>query len=95
MDYGVTGAMSVEVFDPSDFHSATCGLRNAAIFAGPEVDLDWTIGNRTVLVLDDMNFSEAKLGREELSTSLNVKRCQNGRCSDEVGVCTHKGAGSR
>ena len=93
MDYGVTGALSVEVFDPSDFHSATCGLRNAAIFAGPEVDLDWAIGNDTVLVLRDMNFGETKLGREELSTSLDVKRCQNGSCGDEVGVCTHREQG--
>ena len=89
MNYGVTGALSVQVFDSLDLHSATCGFRNAAIIAGPEVDSDWAIGNDAVLALRYMHFGEAKLGREELDTSLDIKRCENGRCGNEVALCTH------
>ncbi len=89
MNYGVAGALGVEVFDSLDLHSATRGFRNAAIVAGPEVDSDWTIGNDAVLALDYMHFGEAKLGREELRTSLDIKRCENRRCGDEAALCTH------
>ena len=89
MNYGVTGALSVEVFDSSDLHSTTGGFRNASIFAGPEVDFDWAIGNDAVLALDYMHFGEAKLGREELCTSPDIKRCQNRRCGNEVASCIH------
>ena len=89
MNYGVTGALSVEVFDSLDLYSTTCGFRNAAIIAGPEVDSDWAIGNDAVLTLDHMHFSEAKLGREELGTSLDIKRCEYGRCGNEVALCIH------
>ena len=89
MNYGVTGALSVEVFDSSDLHSTTGDLRNAPIFAGPEVDFDWAIGNDAVLALDYMHFGEAKLGREELGTSLDIKRCEDGRCGNEVTLCVH------
>jgi hypothetical protein len=89
MNYGVTGALSVEVFDFSDLHSTTGGFRNTPIFAGPEVDFDRAIRDDAVLALDYMHFGEAKLGRKELGTSLNIKRCENGRCGNEVASCIH------
>ena len=50
-----------------NLHSATCGFRDAAIVARPEVDLDRAVRNDAVLSLRYVDFGEAKLGREELN----------------------------
>ena len=89
MNYGMTRALSVQAFDSLNLHSATRGFRNVAIVAGPEVDLDRPIGNDAVLSLGYIDFGEPKLGREELGTSLDIKRCKDGRCGNELGLCAH------
>ena len=89
MNYGVARALGVQAFDSLNLHSAPCGFRNVAISAGPEVDLDRAVGNDAVLSLSYMIFGEAKLGHEELGTSLDIKRCENGRCGNELGSRAH------
>ena len=89
MNYGVARAFGVQAFDSLNLHSAPCGFCNVAIGAGPEVDLDRAVGNDAVLPRSYMILGEAKLGREELGTSLDIKRCKNGCCGNELGSCTH------
>jgi hypothetical protein len=89
MNYGMTRALRMEAFDSLNLHSATCGFSDVTIFAGPEVDFDRSIGNHAVLALRYVNLREAKLRREELGTSLNIERCEDGRGSDKLDLCTH------
>lgn len=89
--YGLALALSVQPFDCLDLHSAACCFRNVPICAGPEVNLDRTVGNNAVLTLGYMYFAETELGRKELGTSLDIKRCENGGCRNELGGRAHTG----
>ena len=89
MNYGVAHAPGMQAFDSLNLYSATCGFRDVPIGAGPEMDLDWTVGDNAVLTLGDVDFGEAEPGREELGTSLDIKRCENGRRGNELGLCIH------
>ena len=89
--YGLARALSVQPFDCLDVHPAACCFRNVPICASPEVNLDRAVGNNAVLTLGHVYFAEAELGREELGTSLDIKRCENGGCGNELGGCAHVG----
>lgn len=89
--YGLACALSVQPFYCLDLYSAACCFRNVPICASPEVNLDWTVRNNAVLTLGCMLFVETELGYEELDTSLDIKRCENGGCGNELGGCAHTG----
>jgi hypothetical protein len=63
----------MQVFDFSNQHSAACGFSDAPIFAGPEVNFDWAVGDDAVFTLRHVNLRETQLGDKELSTSLDIK----------------------
>ena len=91
VNYGVTRAQGVQAFDSLNLHSATCGFRNVPICASPEVNSDRTVGNDAVGTLGYIHLRKAQLGGEELCTSLDIKRCEDGRCGNELGGSAHGG----
>lgn len=84
MNYGLTRALSMQLFDHLDFYPASCCFRNAPIFAGPEVNFYCAVGNNAVLTLGHMHFAETQLGNEEFGTSLYIEGRKNGSCGNEL-----------
>jgi hypothetical protein len=77
-------ALAVQALDCSHLHPATRGLRNAAICAGPEVNLNRAVGDDAIGVLSHVDLREAQLGGEEIRTSLDIERGKDGNCGDEL-----------
>ena len=85
----VTLAQAVKRLNRSHLHPATRGFRNAPIGAGPEVNLNRAARNNAICARSDVNLLKAKLGGEELRTSLDIERGEKGNGGDELGRIAH------